>query len=317
MKNIIFYVCLLVCSFTAFAQQKLQTVNAVLHDESYVAAFGYLPDATTNEQERIQTHLSYAEQLLRASTATNLTNSQLVNRTLILDKLHQYWTAGNFPVNRDYPGERRPCFIDANENICAVGYLIEQTKGRELAEVINAGHQYDFLLDMKEQVIEAWANEFGLTLEECALIQPAYGAPPPAQTTYADIKTGYGISSGLVGGTNIAINVANLSNHLKHNVALSYIGLVAGTGQIVMGIANVKRTSRLPQINGGETYTSFKAQNNLSYVNIAMGTTTIITSALNLALQKRIKDKRNAFNLYSYPNYNNSVTMGIFFMRKI
>lgn len=72
-----------------------------------------------------------------------------------------------------------------------------------------------------------------------------------------------------------------------------------------------------PQINGGETYTSFKAQNNLSYVNIAMGTTTIITSALNLALQKRIKDKRNAFNLYSYPNYNNSVTMGIFFMRKI
>jgi len=104
---------------------------------------------------------------------------------------------------------------------------------------------------MKEPAIEEWASEFGLSLEECAMIQPAYGPPPPAQTIYADIKTGYGISSGLVGGTNIAINIVNLSNRLKNNPSLSYIGLVSGTGQLIMGIANVRSTSIQPAINGG------------------------------------------------------------------
>ncbi len=317
MKIFIFYTCLLFSSLATFAQQKLQTVNSVLHDESYVAIFGSQPEAETNEQERIQIHLSYVEQLLRNTTSINLNNSQLANRSIILNVLHQYWVAGIFPTNRDYPGERRPCFIDADGNICAVGYLIEQTRGRKLADEINGKYQYEFLLDMNEPAIEVWASEFGLSLEECAMIQPTYGPPPPAQTSNADIKTGYGISSGFIGGSNIAINIAHLTNRLNHKPALSYIGLVTGTGQLIMGIANVKSTSMLPRINGGDTYTSYKAQNNLSYVNIAMGTTTIITSALNLAMQKKNNDKRNAFNLYSYPNYTNAVSMGLSLTRKI
>ena len=317
MKIIIFYTCFLFFSINVFAQQKLQEVNAVLHDESYVAAFGKLPDAATDEQDRIQLNLSYAEQLLRTVDATNLTGIQQANRIIILDLLHEYCTAGIFPTNRDYPNERRPCFIDGDGKICAVGYLAKQTKGRELAEKINAKHQYKFISDMNDCDIETWANEFGLTMQECAMIQPTYGPPPSAQTKYADIKPGYGIFSGLMGGTNIAINVANLSSHYKQNTKLSYIGLVAGTGQIIMGIANVKRTSMLPQINGGDNYTSFKAQNNLSYINIAMGTTIIVTSALNLALQKKIRDKRTCISLYSYPDYSNSVSMGLSFTRKI
>ncbi|MDQ3683450.1 MAG: hypothetical protein M3352_10325, partial [Bacteroidota bacterium] len=108
-----------------------------------------------------------------------------------------------------------------------------------------------------------------------------------------------------------------LTNRLKRKPALSYIGLVTGTGQLVMGIANVKSTSMLPRINGGETYTSYRAQNNLSYANIAMGTTTIITSALNLAMQKKNKGKKNAYGFYSYPNYTNTVSMGLSITRKI
>jgi len=317
MKNIIFYGCFLFCYFTSIAQQKLQEVNAILHDESYIVACGRLPENGGNEQERIQIHLSYVEQLLRSVSTTNLDRNQQANRSSILDLLHQYWKAGIFPTNCDYPGERKPCFIDADGNICAVGYLIEKTKGRELAEAINAKYQYEFLLDMEERAIEEWACEFGLSLEECAMIQPTYGPPPSDQTSYADIKTSYGISSGLVGGSNIAINIANFSNRLKHKPALSYIGLVTGTGQLIMGIANVKSTSFQPGINGGDTYTSYKAQNHLSYANIAMGTATIISSALNLAMQKKNKDKRNAFNLYGYPNYTNTAPMGLSITRRI
>jgi hypothetical protein len=230
--------------------------------------------------------------------------------------LHEYLTAGNFPTNRDYPDERRPCFIDADGTICAVGYLIEQTKGRQLAEANNAKHQYDFLLDMHEPMIEGWATEFGLTLEECAMVQPTYGYLPANQTN-ADIKTGYGISSGLVGGTNIAINMANFSGRWRGNSTLSYIGLATGAGQVIIGIANIKKSITEPRINGSSNVTSFKAQNNLSYANIALGTTTLVTSTLNLLMNKKKKDTRNAFNLYSYPNYNNSLTMGLSFTRNI
>ena len=317
MKKIIFYYCLLVFPVTIFAQQPLQEINPIIHDQSFIAAFGTAPDETTDELLRIQTHLSYAEQLLRSAAPAGLTADQQAKRSVILDLLQEYWQAGKFPTNKDYPGERRPCFIDADGNICAVGYLVEQTKGRELAEAINAKHQYDRLLDMKEPAIEAWAKEYGLTLEECAIIQPMYGTLPAPQTKNMEIKKGYAMSSGIMGGANIAFNVANLSNHWKQSPVLSYIGILAGTGQVIMGATNIKKSTTEYWINGGETTTSYKNQNNLSYANITLGTTTIITSALNLFLNKKNKETRNAFNLYSYPNYNNSVTMGISFIRQM
>lgn len=317
MKKILSYCCLLLVSATTFAQQKLQEINPLIHDESFVAAFGVQPDKTTDEQLRIQTHLSYAEHVLRMVSPAGLTKDQLAKRTVVLDLLQQYWQAGKFPANKDYPGERRPCFIDAEGNICAVGYLVEQTKGHEMAEAINAKHQYDFLLDMKEPALEAWAKEYGLTLEECAVIQPAYGPPPPPQIETREVKTGYGISSGIMGGANIAFNIANLSNRWKHSPVLSYLGILAGTGQVLMGATNIKKSSTEYWMNGGETTTSYKKQNNLSYANIALGTTTIVTSALNLLLNKNTKETRNAFNLYSYPNYASSVTMGLSFTRQM
>lgn len=318
MKKIILYTCLLCLPALAFAQQKSQTVNAILGDQSFISIWGVSPDAGTDEQLRLQTHLAYVEQLLRTTAVSNLSASQEANRAAILDILHEYWLAGNFPVNRDYPGERRPCFIDADGNICAVGYLIEQTRGREAAEQINASHQYDFLLDMNEPAIAAWAGEFGLTPEECAMIQPSYGwIPPPAppQTTYMEIKTGYGVSSGVVGGANLAVNIANLSGRWKYNPTLSYIGLVTGAGQMIMGITNVKKPSSGTFNSEGPV--SYKAQNNLSYINIALGSTTIITSALNLIMNKKCKEKTTAFNLYSYPNEASSVTMGLSFTKRI
>ena len=316
MKKIISYCCLLV-SVTTFAQQKLQEINPLIHDQSFIAAFGVQPDKTTDEQLRIQTHLSYAEYILRMVSPAGLTKDQQTKRTLVLGLLRKYWLAGKFPTNKDYPGERRPCFIDAEGNICAVGYLVEQTKGHEMAEAINAKHQYDFLLDMKEPALEAWAKEYGLTLEECAIIQPTYGPPPPPQTKNMEIKTGYGVSSGIIGGANIAFNIANLSNRWKQSPVLSYFGILAGTSQVLIGAANIKKSTTEYWMNGGETTTSYKKQNNLSYANIALGTTTIVTSALNLLLNKNMKESKNAFNLYSYPNYASSVTMGLSFTRQM
>ncbi len=305
------------CLTRAGFSQPLQTVNAVLNDESYIAVFGQQPGSETDEKLRIRTHLYYVGTLLRKTSSDHLSYEQWMNRTKILDMLQQYNEAGQFPVNRDYPGERKPCFIDADGNICAVGYLIEQTKGREIAEAINAKYQYDLLLDMDEPAIAAWAEEFGLTLEECAMIQPVYGPLPDPGTSYVDIRTGYGISSSLVGGSNIFITAANLNGKWKNSKTISYIGLASGTGQIVMGLANIRRTTFSGEINGPGTFTSYRSQNNLSYANIAAGTATVISSVVNLAMQKKHGEKRTALGIYSYPNQANSVSMGLSFSRRI
>jgi hypothetical protein len=153
------------------------TINAVLGDVSFVQKFGTAPNASTNERLRIQTHLAYVEALLRKADVSHLPSTLRESRAALLDKLHDYRLAGEFPTNLDFPQKRRPCFIDAAGNICAVGFLIEQTAGRALAERINAAHRYDFLADMHVPELTAWVEASGLTARECAMIQPGYGPP--------------------------------------------------------------------------------------------------------------------------------------------
>ena len=111
-----------------------QTVNAVIGDFSFMETYSQPTTNETDESSRLQTHLKYVENLLRSKDISSLTKEQTVNRLKMLDLLNDYWTAGAFPKNYDYPDQRIPCFIDKDGNICAVGYLIEQTAGRQVAE---------------------------------------------------------------------------------------------------------------------------------------------------------------------------------------
>ena len=182
-----------------------QTVNAVIGDISFLETFGNLPTKQTNEDLRLQTHLKYVENILRNKDNSNLTKEQQQNRLKILDLLNEYWTAGVFPRNYDYPNQRIPCFIDKNGNICAVGYLIEQTAGRQIAEKINTKFKYEYLLAMNDPTLDSWVLSSGLTKEECAMIQPAYGQVP----TDNYISTSYGVSSSVIGGLNLSLNTIN------------------------------------------------------------------------------------------------------------
>ena len=278
-----------------------QTVNSVLGDKSFIVAYGCYPAAGTSEILRIQTHLRYVENVLEQKDVSALSKSQRGNRNNIINLLHLYWAAGIFPSNFDYQMERRPCFIDRNGNICAVGYLIEKTEGREVAEQINSKHQYKYIFEINDPVVAEWAQRNGLSMEECAMIQPQYGTPR------GEITTGYGISSSVLGGVNLAVSIANFSAGSDNSNTLGYIGLITGTAQIVLGAANVKEL---------ESYGS-RAQNNLSYLNIAMGTTTFLSSTIRMIRNKKNRNMRNAYNIYSYPNYNNSLTMGVVVRRRI
>ncbi len=303
----------LVIFAAGYAQLGTRTINNIIGDESYIEKFGYAPDQSTDEKSRIQTHLSYVESLLRARETKNLTPDQQKKRSVTLDLLKQYAEAGNFPSNMDYPAERRPCFIDRDGNICAVGFLVAETAGIEVAEEINSKHQYDFLLDMNEKVLSDWADENGLTLEECAMIQPSYGPPPGYDYASGGVTTGYAVSSAVVGGANVALSILTLSGNKSKGVG--YAGLVTGTIGIVMGAVSIRKDEEIEYINGTETI-SYKEQRNLSYANIAMGTTCLVSSTVNLLMNKK-KERKNTISLYSYPGMNNQWNVGFHLTKRI
>jgi hypothetical protein len=151
-----------------------QTINPVIGDISYIEKFGERPTASTPENVRIQTHLLYAANLLRQKDVSNLSPELREKRKHLLDLLCSYAEAGIFPHNYDNPGQRLPCFIDKNGTICAVGYLVEQTAGRNVAEEINSKHKYGRISEMNDEGVDAWISTSGLTKEECAIIQPQY-----------------------------------------------------------------------------------------------------------------------------------------------
>lgn len=209
MKKIILLLALLVWGITGFPFCSRGTgVNAVLGDESYRLRFGQMPNAQTDEVIRIQTHLEYVEDLLRKRDVADLPTELLNRRLRLLDLLRVYRLQGIFPHNERFPNERKPCFIDEAGRICAVGYLVEQSAGRTIAESINEKWQYDYLSDMEDAVLDQWIAESGLTKEECAMIQPTYGGGYYTERE-APVPAGYGVPTALLGGASLAMMTMN------------------------------------------------------------------------------------------------------------
>ncbi|GAB2958098.1 hypothetical protein GCM10027048_26210 [Hymenobacter coalescens] len=273
-------------------------INPVLGNASFHTRYGHEPRATDNEQTRIATHLAYVEELLRARDVRQMTQAQRQRRARLLDHLHRYRTAGVFPRNEAYPNERRPCFIDNAGRICAVGYLVEQSAGRALAERINAAHQYDYIQDMRTPALLAWVGQSGLTLEECAMIQPTYNWPNPPTENY--VSGGYGAATAAWSGLNAPLAVLNAGRALKAipGKGLAIAGLASGLGQAALGtIVLIDDESRA---YGGHSYNETKKA--VSFLNIGLGTATAALGAWNLLAPKAPAPRTTlGVNSYSSP----------------
>ena len=169
--------------------EKKHTINPVIGDISFTSKFGIMPSDITDENLRISTHFEYVLDLLRQKDVSNLSPEQMASRAQLIELLDEYRCAGKFPRNYDYVGERKPCFIDKDNTICAVGYLVEQTVNRQTAEYINSKFKYEEVLGMHDDVLDKWISTSGLSKEEVAMIQPTYGGgyPPacPGNKVYA------------------------------------------------------------------------------------------------------------------------------------
>lgn len=273
-------------------QQKVaykdNAVNSLIGDESYLMKFGGLPNQETDYHLRIQTHLEYVHNLLGAKDISHLTPEKRAKRNFLLQQLDAYIAAGIFPNNEAYPNVSRPCFIDGQGRICAVGYLVQQSAGRELAEAINRKAQYELLQNMDIEALDTWIHESGFTLSELALIQPTYQPPPPVGTPTEVIDTEYGMLSGLFSLSNLSLSGVNAyqlghqSQYFKKTFA--WMGIGVGAGQVAWGILGMPQTP--------DKRSTFSKTTTLSWFNIGLGAGTMMLSGSNLLFNKSFQNKQ-------------------------
>jgi hypothetical protein len=174
-----------ICVLHLQALYAIHLLNAVIGDDGWKSFCVYEKELT--ETQKIAAHLQFAEEKLRKNTPEGLTQEQKINRLKLLDDLHAYRLNEKFPVNENSPFEREPTFIDCHGNICAVGYLIEQSAGKEMAENINGIYHNNYILEMHNAALEMWMQENGVTAMDCAMIQPTYsGSSGPSLKDYSN-----------------------------------------------------------------------------------------------------------------------------------
>ncbi len=165
-------------------------INAVIGDASWVARNGERPGPDATEVERIRTHLAFVEELLRESDVSHLTPIQRANRWRALGALARYRRAGVFPQRSGDAHEgRHPRFIDDRGVHCAVGEMIAATGHPGLAAAIDREHEFAVVLELDSAPLLAWADEYGFSVLELAMIQPGYQPPPDASSMRGMIES--------------------------------------------------------------------------------------------------------------------------------
>lgn len=191
LTHILFLACLFLNN-TLQAQAPQTLLQAYQHLEEVNAQWQHhldaAPDQTiqfNTDQERIQYHLELVEQYLRANPPQHLSAEALQQRQELLDVLQSYAAAKQFPKNHYHP-VRQPYFVDREGTHCAVGYLMARSGATDLVAQVHEQYNYDYLLDMPQEGIIAWADTHGFTVDELAWIQPGY----PPSTPFDPIGAG-------------------------------------------------------------------------------------------------------------------------------
>jgi hypothetical protein len=102
----------------------------------------------------------------------------LAMRYLQLLRLKAYRDRGVFPLNEGHASSATPIFVDEHDTACAVGQLMRLSGWtREVASIQKANNLI-YVTDIEDGPAADWVLTSGLTIEEAALIQPAYGNFP-------------------------------------------------------------------------------------------------------------------------------------------
>lgn len=156
-----------------------------------------VPDVA--EAARIQHHLATVASELRARPPDHLSASQFRARAEVIAWLEEYTSNGVFPHNHVVLDGRTPIFVDPHGTPCAVGFLLLRSGESELVRDVVQADNLVRVPDLADEPrLQRWLQGRGLTLEEAARIQPAYGPAPPnpvpaERSTYAGVTVGMSV----------------------------------------------------------------------------------------------------------------------------
>ena len=108
-----------------------------------------------NEQQLIQFHLVEVEKILQKRKNNPIATAE--NRQANLSTLQDYIKQGNFPKNTMHLN-RQPYFIDDFNTYCAVGYLMKEHGGDDIAKEIQASQNYSYLYDIHHPQLMEWVR---------------------------------------------------------------------------------------------------------------------------------------------------------------
>jgi len=153
-------------------------INRAQGDQSWLELGSDLEPGEADDVSRIRAHLFWVEAELRSRDVSALPFELRFARAKNLDRLHAYAEAGRFPRNEE-GGARLPRFVetdtdDGEPRVCAVGWLYAEDAGVDAALAVNARFESEFVEDIDDPDLLAWAIGSGLTTDELAMIQPSY-----------------------------------------------------------------------------------------------------------------------------------------------
>lgn len=128
----------------------------------------------SSEQELITYHLQQVEKHLTKKNINHLSKEIQQRRKEGLEVLRAYWKRGLYPKNNQF-NFRIPFFIDDANTACAVGYIMQGTGYKDLANNIAETQNNAYVKEMVDDNILEWAVNYGFTADELAWIQPTYG----------------------------------------------------------------------------------------------------------------------------------------------
>ncbi|WP_442484444.1 tetratricopeptide repeat protein [Aeoliella sp. SH292] len=111
---------------------------------------------------------------LASGTLKRLYDELANRRATHIARLHEYAARGDFPLNKDFPGQLVPYFVDEAGIACAVGHLMRLDGEAPLVASIASTTNHVRIADVDQGPLIEWIGNSGLTKEECALIQPSY-----------------------------------------------------------------------------------------------------------------------------------------------
>jgi len=172
------------------------------------------------EDARLRFQLRSVEGYLRRKEGSALTADAASARQQQLDQLRAYWQAGQFPRRRGAADRTAPCFLDHAGRVCAVGHLLITSQQVPLAYRIAQTANEARIRDMAVPALAQWAAQVGLSVDELALIQPAY-CPVELQEGMRSLLLA-GLLSVLASAVAVVTHMCQWRRLTTHNLAMPF-----------------------------------------------------------------------------------------------